>query len=86
MTGSGESPSVAASPKYSTLELIKHDATAAAPERDHAVVAAENDRQLDALQVSGNNATAFEKSIDEKHRWLQCQAPKSLIVISHQRL
>ncbi|KAL8786987.1 MAG: hypothetical protein Q9195_007965 [Heterodermia aff. obscurata] len=44
-------PPAAASPKYSTLELAKHDATTAAPERDHAIVAPENDRQLDAPQV-----------------------------------
>ena len=51
MAGPGELPPIAASPKYSTLELLKHDTTAAAPERDHAIVAPENDRQLDAPQV-----------------------------------
>lgn len=40
-----------ASPLYSTLELAKHDASAGAPERDHAVVAPENARELDAPQV-----------------------------------
>ena len=51
MAGSGEVSPIAISPKYSTLELVKHDATAAAPERDHAVVAPENDRQLEVPQV-----------------------------------
>ena len=52
MAGPEEVSPVAVSPKYSTLELLEHDATAAAPERDHAIVAPENDRQLDAPQVS----------------------------------
>ena len=51
MAGCGELPPVVGSPKYSTLELVKHDTTAGAPERDHAVVAPENDRRLDAPQV-----------------------------------
>ena len=51
MAGCGEISPIAASPKYSTLELVKHDATAAAPERDHAVVAPENDRRLEAPEV-----------------------------------
>ena len=42
---------VAESPRYSTLELVKHDNTAAAPERDNALTAPENDRQHDAPQV-----------------------------------
>lgn len=39
------------SPRYSTLELARHDASASAPERDHAAVAPENARELDAPQV-----------------------------------
>ena len=56
MAGPEEVSPVAVSPKYSTFELLKHDATAAAPERDHAVVAPENDRQLDAPQVRNSNS------------------------------
>lgn len=40
-----------ASPRYSTLELAKDDTTSRAPELDHAIVAPENDRQGEALQV-----------------------------------
>ncbi|KAL8823280.1 MAG: hypothetical protein Q9191_006004 [Dirinaria sp. TL-2023a] len=40
------------SPRFSTLELARHDASAGAPERDHAIVAPENARELDAPQVA----------------------------------
>ena len=39
------------SPRYSTLELARHDASAGAPERDNAIVAPEYARELDAPQV-----------------------------------
>lgn len=42
---------MARSPQYSTLELVKHDKSAAAPERDYATVAPENNRDREALQV-----------------------------------
>lgn len=37
--------------QHSTLELAKHDKTAGAPERDHATVAPENNRDPEAPQV-----------------------------------
>ena len=39
------------SPPHSTLELIRHDASAGAPERDTAIVAPEIARDQDAPQV-----------------------------------
>lgn len=44
-------PSLADSPKYSTLELVKHDADAQAPERDNTMDAPECNNEVDALQV-----------------------------------
>ena len=38
-------------PDHSTLELVKHDQSVNAPERDHALVAPENGRQRDAPEV-----------------------------------
>ena len=52
MAGSAEPPTSPESPQHSTLELIKHDATLAAPERDYAVVAPERSSDGDAPQVS----------------------------------
>ncbi|KAG7004505.1 ToMV susceptible protein tm-1(GCR26) [Physcia stellaris] len=52
MAGSVELPLSPKSPQHSTLELIKHDATLAAPERDHAVVAPESSRDGDAPQIA----------------------------------
>lgn len=43
--------SLPASPLYSTLELVRHDHNAGAPERDNAIVAPEKARVLDAPQV-----------------------------------
>ena len=43
--------SLTASPLYSTLELVRHDPNAGAPERDNAIVAPEKARGLDAPQV-----------------------------------
>lgn len=40
-----------ASPLYSTLELVRHDPSAGAPERDNAIAAPEKARDLDAPQV-----------------------------------
>lgn len=44
-------PSLAISPKHSTLELVIHDAAARAPERDNNMVAPERNNEVDALQV-----------------------------------
>lgn len=44
-------PSLPISPRYSTLELVKHDADAQAPERDNAIGAPEWNNEADALQV-----------------------------------
>lgn len=51
MADSKALPQLPDSPQFSTLELVKHDATLAAPEHDNAVVAPENDRTNDAPQV-----------------------------------
>ena len=51
MTGSGHLPLVATSTKYSTLELVKHDAGTAASEGDRAIFASDSGRHLDAPQV-----------------------------------
>ena len=41
----------ASSPPHSTLELVRHDPSCRAPERNHAIVAPENARDGDAPQV-----------------------------------
>lgn len=43
--------SLAVSPKHSTLELVKYDATAQAPGWDNAAVASGSNNEFDALQV-----------------------------------
>ncbi|KAL8792432.1 MAG: hypothetical protein Q9195_004965 [Heterodermia aff. obscurata] len=43
---------VPALPDHSTLELVKHDKSVTAPERDHALVAPERGRQRDAPEIT----------------------------------
>ena len=54
------------SPQHSTLELVKHDASAAAPERDHAVVAPENGRQVHPPEVRSYSTP--RSYINSEHR------------------
>lgn len=48
-------PSLAVSPKHSTLELVRQDVTARAPELDNANVAPESNNEFGALQVRSSS-------------------------------
>lgn len=61
------------SPPLSTLELVRHDATAQAPERDHAAIAPEYDRQDDALQVSSETLGKWHTKMDPRQRLAYAQ-------------
>ena len=54
------------SPRHSTLGLVKHDATAAAPERDHAIEAPENGRQVHLREVRGHST--LRSYLNSEHR------------------
>lgn len=50
----------AASTEHSTLELVKYDVTAEAPERDHAIAAPERIKQWDAPEVINSDLSALQ--------------------------
>ena len=54
------------SPRHSTLELVKHDATAAVRERDHAIEAPENGRQFHPPEVRGHST--LRGYVNSEHR------------------
>ena len=69
----------APSPPHSTLELIRHDASAGAPERDNAIVAPENARDQDAPQVCSLQKTGQSSKVDGRPRQRLCQDQRFII-------